>query len=141
MKRHIDCRLYPKSVRGCDIHAHGQKENNKFDPKKANKYHQCACRSTKVDRKCMFDGKCKTGAIVYNIQSTPTGHTYIGKSQGNIAHKIHRGHINGLVSFWNLRDKYDKYIAKEGETIAKTPKGKTRRYSTVVTPECSQELT
>ena len=25
--------------------------------------------------------------------------------------------------------------------IAKTPKGKTRRYSTVITPECSQELT
>ena len=89
----------------------------------------------------MFDGNCKTEAIIYNVQWTPTGHNYIGKSQGNIAHRINRGHINGLVSFWNLRDKYDKYIAKESETIAKTPKGKTRRHSTVITPICSQELT
>ena len=41
-----------------------------------------------------------------------------------------------------MRVKYKKYIAKdEVITIAKTPKGKPRRYSTVVTPECSQELT
>ena len=30
-------------------------KNSKFDPKKANKYHQCACRSTKVDGICMLD--------------------------------------------------------------------------------------
>ena len=118
------------------------RKNDEFDPKKASKYHQCACRSTKVDGKCMFDGKCKTEAIIYNVQWIPTSHNYIGKSQGNLAHRINRGHVNGLVAFWNLRDKYDKYIAKESvKEIAKTPKGRTRRYSTVVTPECSQELT
>ena len=40
-----------------------------------------------------------------------------------------------------MRDKYDKHVAKESEKNPKTPKGKTRRYSTVITLECLQVLT
>ena len=99
------------------------RENHTFDQKKASKYHQCACRSTKVEGKCMFDGKCKTEAIIYNVLWVPTGHNYIGKSQGNLAHRINRGHVNDLVAFYNVRVKYKKYIAKdEVIRIAKTPK-------------------
>ena len=118
------------------------RENHTFDQKNASKYHQCACRSPKVEGKCMFDGKCKTEAIIYNVLWVPTGHNYIGKSQGNLAHRINRGHVNDLVAFYNVRVNYKHYIAKdEVINIAKTPKGKPRRYSTVVTPEYSQELT
>ena len=53
-----------------------------FDPKRADKYYKCAYKSTKVDGKCMFDKKCKTEVIIYNAQWIPTGHTYIGESQG-----------------------------------------------------------
>ena len=51
-------------------------------------------------------------------------------------------HINKLVAFWNLVDKYQKNIAKGCALI--TPKEKTSgkfSFSTVVTPECLQELT
>ena len=41
--------------------------DEEFDPKRADKYHRCACKSTKVDRKCMFDKKCKTEAVIYNV--------------------------------------------------------------------------
>ena len=42
---------------------------------------------------------------------------------------------------WNLRDKYNKYIAK-GSALITPNEGTSRRFSfsTVVTPECSQEL-
>ena len=65
------------------------------------------------------------------------------KSQGNLSKRINQGHLNGLVIFWKLRDKYNKNIAKESALIAGTPKGRTSRFSssTVVTPECSQEFT
>ena len=46
------------------------------------------------------------------------------------------------MAFWNLRDKYNKNIAKKSELI--TSKGGTGvrfSFSTVVTPECSQEFT
>lgn len=118
------------------------KSGKEFDQKKTAKLYKCACKSTKVDGKCMFNEQCKTEAIIYKVQWIPTGHAYIGKTQGNLSERINRGHINGLVAFWNLRDKYNKNIAEENAYI--TPKGGTGRrfsFSTVVTPECSQELT
>ena len=118
------------------------KSGKEFDQKKTAKLYKCACKSTKVDGKCMFNEQCKTEAIIYKVQWIPTGHAYIGKTQGNLSERINRGHINGLVAFWNLRDKYNKNIAEENAFI--TPKGGTGRrfsFSTVVTPECSQELT
>ena len=57
--------------------------------------------------------QCKKEAIIYKVERTPTGHTYIGKSQGNLSKRINQGHdINDLVVFWNLRDRYNKNIAK-----------------------------
>merc|ERR1711966_219062 len=116
--------------------------DEEFDPKKAVKFYKCACKSTKVDGKCMFNEQCKKEAIIYKVEWTPTSHTYIGKSQGNLAKRINQGHVNNLVGFWNLRDKYNKNIAKVSALV--TPKEDTSRifsFSTVVTPECSQELT
>ena len=116
--------------------------NKEFDPIKAVKFYKCACKGTKVDGKCIFEEQCKKEAIIYKVEWTPTSHTYIGKSQGNLSKRINTGHINGLVAFWNLRDKYNGNIAKGSAFI--TPKeGTSRRFSfsTVVTPECSQELT
>ena len=113
-----------------------------FDPKKAVKFYKCACKSTKVDGKCMFNEQCKKEAIIYKVEWIPTGHTYIGKSQGNLSKRINQGHINDLVAFWNLRDKYEKNIAKGNAFI--TPKERNSRrfsFSTVVTPECLQMLT
>ena len=48
-----------------------------FNPKRAVKYNQCACKTTKFDGKCMFNEKCKTEAIVYNVQWIPTGDTVV----------------------------------------------------------------
>ena len=62
--------------------------------------------------------------------------------QGNLSKRINQGHINGLLAFWNLRDKYNKNIAKVSALI--TPKRGTGRrfsFSTVVTPGRLQELT
>ena len=68
-------------------------------------------------------------------------YAYIGKLQGNLSKRINQGHINDLVAFWNLRDKYEKNIAKGNAFI--TPKERNSRrfpFATVVMPECSQEL-
>ena len=116
--------------------------DEELDPKKTIKFYKCACKNTKVDGKCMFNEQCKTEAIIYKIQWIPTGHTYIRKSQGNLSKRTNQGHINDLVAFWNLRDKYNKNVAKGSAFI--TPKegtGQRFSFSTVVTPECSQELT
>ena len=116
--------------------------DKELEPKKAVKFYKCACKSRKVDGKCMFNEQCKTEAMLYKVQWIPTGYTYIRKSQGNLSKRINQGHVNGLVAFWNLRDKYNKNIAKG--SAFKTPKeGTSRRFSfsTVVTPECPQELT
>ena len=68
--------------------------------------------------------------------------TYIGKSQGNLSKWINQGHINNLVAFWNLRDKYEKNIAKGNAFLASKERNSRRfSFSTVVMPECSQELT
>ena len=88
------------------------KSGKEFDQKKTAKLYKCACKSTKVDGKCMFNEQCKTEAIIYKVQWIPTGHAYIGKTQGNLSERINRGHINGLVAFWNLRDKHNKNIAE-----------------------------
>ena len=85
--------------------------NEEFDPKKAAKFYKCACKSTKVDGKCMFNEQCKKEATIYKVEWIPTSHTYIGKSQGNLSKRINQGHINCLVAYWNLRDKYNKNIA------------------------------
>ena len=50
----------------------------------------------------------KKEAIIYNVLWVPTGHNYIGKSQGNLAHRINRGHVNDLAGFYNVRVKYKK---------------------------------
>ena len=108
--RHLD--LKERLIADCTkkvfagvIYIPTDRENHTFDPKKASKYHQCACRSTKVDGKCMFDGDCKKEAIIYNVLWVPTGHNYIGKSQGNLAHRINRWHVSDLVAFYNVRVK------------------------------------
>ena len=47
-------------------------------PKKAvTKFYKCACKSTKVDEKCIFNKKCKTEAIIYKVEWIPTSHTYL----------------------------------------------------------------
>ena len=61
------------------------RKDEDFDPKRADKYYKRACKSTKVDGKCIFDEKFKTEAIICSVQYIPTGHTYIGKSQGNLS--------------------------------------------------------
>ena len=70
--------------------------DEEFDQKKAVKFYKCACKSTKVDGKCMFNEQCKTEAIIYKVHWVPTGHTYIRKSQGNLSKRINQDHINGL---------------------------------------------
>ena len=73
-------------------------------------------------REMHIQQKCKTEAIIYKVEWIPTSHTYIGKSQGHLSKRINQ-HINKLVAFWNLRDTYNKYIAKGSALI--TPKGRT----------------
>ena len=85
--------------------------------------------------------EAKRRLVIYKVQWIPTGHTYTGKSQGNLSKRINAGHVSGLVAFLNLRDKYSKNIAKESALIAEIPEGRTTSrfsFSTVVTPECSQ---
>ena len=119
------------------------RKDEEFDPKRADKYYKCAYKSTKVDRKCIFD---KKNAIQKQLFIMSSGFqqaicTYIRKSQGHLSKRINQ-HINELVAFWNLRDKYHKNIAKGSALI--TSKGRISgrfSFSTAVTPECSQELT
>ena len=61
-------------------HMTTDRKDEEFNPKKAVKYRKCARKSTKVDGKCMFDKKCRTEAMIYNIKWVPTVCTYIGKS-------------------------------------------------------------
>ena len=121
-KRKIRCRLYPKGVcRRNSTCLQTGKMKNLIQIHKAVKYHQCACRSTKVDGTCMFDEKCKTEAIIYNVQWVRTGHTYIRKSQGHFSKRMKQGHANLLVAFWNFRDEYNKNC--QGKcTNCQTPK-------------------
>ena len=53
------------------------RKDEDFDPKRADKYYKCACKITKVDGKCISSKICKTEAIIYNVQRTPIGHTYL----------------------------------------------------------------
>ena len=108
-------------------------------------YKKCSCKGTKCNGKCMFPvGTCRKEASVYKVTVAPSNHTYIGKAQGGLGKRINLGHINGLKPFCNLRDRFEKRIAKIATTIKKltmTPRrNKPSKTKPVATPESSQEL-
>ena len=55
-----------------------------------------------IEGECMFGGKFKKEAILYNVKWNPTGHTYIGKSQGHLRYGVNKGKANGLKPCCNL---------------------------------------
>ena len=117
-------------------------EKSKFNPNKD--YEGCSCKGTKCDGKCMFPvGTCRKEAIIYKVTVEPSNHTYIGKAQGGLGKRINLGHMNGLKPFCNLRDRFEKKIAKTATAIqklTKTPKrNKNSKTKPVATPESLQE--
>ena len=64
------------------------RSGEEFGPKKAVKFYKRACKSTKVDGKCIFNEKCKTEALIYKVEWISTSHTYIRKSQGHLSKRI-----------------------------------------------------
>ena len=101
IEKKIHCGLYVVSICKRNLHKYLRTENMKSSTRREqiNTYYKCACKSTKLDGKCIFDKKCKTEAISYNVQQIPTGHTYIGKSQRHFSKRINQ-HIDKLVAFW-----------------------------------------
>ena len=115
-------------------------EKSKFNPNKD--YEVCSCKGTKCNGKCMFPvGTCRKEAIIYKVTVEPSNHTYIGKAQGGLGKRINTGHINGLKPFCNLRDRFEKKIAKTATTIKKltmTPRrNKPSKTKPVATPRVS----
>ena len=72
---------------------------------------ECNCYlSSKVNRKCVYEGKCRSECIIYEVKFSICDAIYIGNTQQTFKTRMD-GHFSDLLYLFKNRQKSDSFSA------------------------------